>query len=262
VSQHQCRILSQTKISEDIYSLSLKSNEIARTSSPGQFVHVRIGKGMDPLLRRPLSIHRVDSKKGEIKLLYRIVGRGTKLIQSLEQGDMLDIIGPLGTGFCFDRPFSHALIAAGGMGSAPVFFLIDKLLELKKRITFFWGVKNKREIFDLKDLRNSGLGVRIATEDGSMGEKGLVTDILQSFLAEHSEDRSLEGFVCGPRGMLKQVQKMAETTVFDWQVSLEERMACGVGVCMGCGVKMKQGGYKMVCSDGPVFNLREILFDG
>jgi len=111
-------------------------------------------------------------------------------------------------------------------------------------------------------LKNSGVDVSIATEDGSMGEEGLVTGILQSFLVEHKADHSVKGFVCGPGGMLKQVQKMAETTVFDWQVSLEERMACGIGVCMGCGVKMKQGGYKMVCSDGPVFNLGEILLDG
>ncbi|RKY53487.1 MAG: dihydroorotate dehydrogenase electron transfer subunit, partial [Candidatus Neomarinimicrobiota bacterium] len=174
---------------------------------------------------------------------------------------ILDLLGPLGIGFYLEGSFSHALVVAGGMGSAPIFFLIDKLLELKKRITFFWGVKNKNEIFALKDLRNSGVDVRIITEDGSMGRKGLITDILKPFLAEHREDRSLEGFVCGPVKMLKQVQGMAEITTFGWQVSLEERMACGVGVCMGCGVKMKEGGYKMVCSDGPVFNLREILFD-
>ncbi len=261
MGQHKCKLLSQTRISEDIYSLLLESDEIARMSFPGQFVHIRIGNGIDPLLRRPLSIHRVDPPKGEVRFLYRVVGRGTKLLQKLERGDILDLLGPLGIGFYLEGSFSHALVVAGGMGSAPIFFLIDKLLELKKRITFFWGVKNKNEIFALKDLRNSGVDVRIITEDGSMGRKGLITDILKPFLAEHREDRSLEGFVCGPVKMLKQVQGMAEITTFGWQVSLEERMACGVGVCMGCGVKMKEGGYKMVCSDGPVFNLREILFD-
>ena len=262
MKRHRCKVLNQTRISENIYSLVLESSEIASVSSPGQFVYIRVTNGLYPLLRRPLSIHRVDSKKGEIKLLYRVVGRGTECLQYLKEGDVVDLLGPLGTGFCFKKSFSHAIIVAGGMGSAPVFFLIDKLLELEKDVTFFWGVKNKSEVFALNDLRNLGVNVKIITEDGSMGEKGLVTDILKPFLAKYRENRSVEGFACGPVGMLKQIQKMTEVTVFDWQVSLEERMACGIGVCMGCGVKMKKGGYKMVCSDGPVFNLREILFDG
>lgn len=262
MGQYSCHVLDQTEITADIYRMSLKVDEIARDGHPGQFVHLRIGNGTDPLLRRPLSIHRVDREQGRIELLYRVVGRGTGLMRKAEQGDIYDLLGPLGRGFRMDGSFSHALVVAGGMGSAPVFFLIDELLLLGKQVTLFWGVKCKSEIFDLPDLKNNGVEVRVATEDGSMGHDGLITDILKQFIEDRREDSSLEGYVCGPKGMLKKIQAMARETSCNWQVSVEERMACGTGVCLGCAIQVKQGGYKMVCSDGPVFDLGEIVFDG
>lgn len=262
MGQFACRVLKQIEITGDIYRMSLKAVEIAQECQPGQFVHLRVSQGMDPLLRRPFSIHRVNREKGEVEILYRVVGRGTEMMREAKNGHVFQLMGPLGRGFSVGGSFSHALVVVGGMGSAPVFFLIDELVALGKCVTLLWGVSEGGEIFDLSNLKESGVEVKLATEDGSVGKKGLVTDILKPFLIGHRENLSTEGFVCGPKAMLKRIQEMAGETEFNWQVSLEERMACGVGVCMGCAVKMKQGDYRMVCSDGPVFDLKEIVCDG
>ena len=262
MGQFRCRVLRQTQVTEDVHRISLEATEIARGCSPGQFLHLRVSPGTDPLLRRPFSIHRVDRTRGTVEILYRVVGRGTEMMREFEGGDSVDVMGPLGQGFALDGSFRRALVVAGGMGSAPVFFLISELLVLRKRVTLFWGVKKGSEIFDLSHLEASGVEVHVATEDGSLGHQGLVTDRVELFLSDLPEPEFVEGFVCGPKEMLKRVQELTAGTAFQWQVSLEERMVCGVGVCMGCAVRMKQGGYRMVCSDGPVFNLKEVVFDG
>jgi len=242
--------------------MSLKADEVAQACSPGQFVHLRVSQGVDPLLRRPFSIHRVNRKKGEVEILYRVVGRGTEMMREAESGDVLNLMGPLGKGFRLNGSFSRAIVVAGGMGSAPIFFLIDELVALGKHVIFFWGAKKGNEIFDLSSLEKSGVKIKVTTEDGSVGQKGIVTDLVEAFIKGQEGEVSTEGFVCGPQGMLKRVQEMVGETPSNWQVSVEERMACGVGVCMGCAVKMNEDGYSMVCSDGPVFNLKEIVFDG
>lgn len=261
MGQYKCKIIEQVKIAKDIYCMTLEAAEITQKCVPGQFVHVRVNQGINPLLRRPFSIHRVHRNRGCIELLYRVVGLGSEAMAMYQRGHILDMMGPLGKGFTLDASFSHALIIAGGMGSAPVFFLMDALAARKKKATLFWGVKKGEEIFGLPEIEKSGVDVKVATEDGLLGYHGLVTDLAKDYILQHGKDKTLAGFVCGPKKMLKRVQEISEKTDFCWQVSCEERMACGIGVCMGCAVKVKQGGYKMVCSDGPVFDLREIVFD-
>jgi dihydroorotate dehydrogenase electron transfer subunit len=262
VGLYKAKVLNQTKIKEDIYVMSMEARYIARESRPGQFLHLRVSNGIDPLLRRPFSIHQVDREKGTIEIIYRVVGRGSKLMQRASEGDIIDLMGPLGRGFDLEGSFEKALIVAGGMGIAPVFFLIRELLDSGKKAKLLWGVREANEIFSLTKLKISGVDVELATEDGSLGHKGVVTDLLRFFLEDNKGDRSYRGFVCGPQGMLKEIQSIAYQGVFDWQASFEQRMACGAGVCMGCGVKMKEGGYKMVCSDGPVFDLNGVVLDG
>jgi dihydroorotate dehydrogenase electron transfer subunit len=261
VVQGRFPVIDQAEITPQTYRITIESEIIVRQSQPGQFVQLRIHEGIDPLLRRPFSIHRVHRNRNILNLLYKVVGRGTDLMRSFKKGDTVDLLGPLGKGFEIDRDFQQALIVAGGMGSAPMFFLIDELMNAGKKVILYWGAKNKNEIYQLSELKKTDAEVHITTDDGSMGHKGMITDLFESSIHLHQNSDSFRGFICGPKGMIRAMQKIAERTRFSWQVSMEERMACGIGVCMGCGIKMKSGMHQMVCSDGPVFDLSEVLFD-
>lgn len=258
----QSELLSQDEICPDIFRIQIKVPEIAGICQPGQFVHLKVTEGIDPLLRRPFSIHGASVEQGTLDLLYRVVGQGSRVMAGMKPGDRWSILGPLGNGFNLECDFDHAVIVAGGMGSAPVLFLIEKLLAMKKRITFLWGARVCDEIFGVKKLTDAGMDVRIATDDGSRGHHGFVTDLLSEFLKDHAPNDRMLGFVCGPEPMMAQVQKLALPTAFPWQVSMERHMACGVGVCMGCGITMTSGLMQMVCKDGPIFDLREVDFNG
>ena len=255
-------VLDQNRITDHIFRMRLHAETIARESRPGQFVHMRVTDGIDPLLRRPFSIHRVDREEGVIELLYRVVGRGSEMMSRMERGDKCDLMGPLGNGFDTDVSCSGALIIAGGMGIAPVFFLIDALLESKKRILLLWGARTSDEIFDVAELEKRGVDVRSATEDGSLGLCGLVTDLLDETFQQFKNPMDMEGFVCGPKPMLRCVQDYKHTLTMHWQVSMEEHMACGMGVCMGCGIKLKNESFRMARTDGPVFDLAEVELNG
>ncbi len=256
-----CTIQSQEQISPDIFLLRLKSKLIVHDCSPGQFVHIKINAGIDPLLRRPFSIHGIDRNAGIISLLYRVVGKGTQLMQEFNIGFELDVLGPLGQGFNLKKPFEHAIVVAGGLGSAPVFYLMDVLRQAGKSVTLFWGVKEACEIFDTESLHKLGVDITLATEDGSLGCQGFVTSPLNEFLDQYKHSSSTIGFVCGPEPMMQKVQEIALNTSFPWQASFERRMACGLGACMGCAVKMQSGDWKMACKHGPVFDLKEVSFE-
>ncbi|MBN2104974.1 dihydroorotate dehydrogenase electron transfer subunit [bacterium] len=259
---HICEITEQHSITNNIYRMRLKAPMIASSAKPGQFIHIKVRTGIDPLLRRPFSIHRIDPGNEEIILLYRKAGRGTSILSQMSPGDSLDLMGPLGQGFDLQTSFDHAIIVAGGMGSAPVFFLIDELLKAKKKITLLWGVRAGEEIFNENEIRKQGIELKVATEDASKGHCGFVTDLLSEYLSKNITKNTYSGFVCGPECMIHEVQKIVESVDFRWQASLEARMACGVGVCLGCAVLIRERGFQMVCKDGPVFDLREVQFNG
>jgi len=249
------RLIEQNQPAPGIMRMIFKAPDLARNSRPGQFVQIRVTDTFDPLLRRPFSIHRTHSN-GTIEILYRIVGRGTRLMSRTRPGVRLDGMGPLGNPFQTEGNFSTALVVAGGMGSAPAFMLIDTLLKTGKSIHFFWGVRCDDEFFHLEWLRSSGVELHLACERGDTGHQGLITDILEPMMNRYPDSK---GFVCGPKPMLEKMQRMIRTFPIPWEVSLEEKMACGVGVCMGCAVRVGQK-IQMVCSDGPVFDLREVDF--
>jgi len=256
---HKCLIIENIPIVNDIYKLRFKSPDIALNSLPGQFLQIRITENLDPFLRRPFSISRVDKKHGIIDILYKVVGQGTELMTYYKKNDLVDIVGPLGNSFIIDGDFQEALIVAGGIGCAPVFYLIDELIKKDKKIKFIFGSKNRKQVIDFNEYGNK-VDVSICTEDGSCGTKGLVTDIILNEISNVSH--SLQGFACGPNSMYKKIQALfSESTSVPWQVSMESRMACGTGVCQGCAIKMKTNVNKLVCSDGPVFDLKEIEFN-
>ncbi|MBI5585995.1 MAG: dihydroorotate dehydrogenase electron transfer subunit [Deltaproteobacteria bacterium] len=251
-------------VGPEVYRLGFASREIAGKARPGQFLMIKPQGCAEPLLPRPISIHRVQS--GVIELLVRVVGEGTRRITEMKAGEVLEVKGPLGRGFQID-PGNVPLLVAGGMGAAPLLFLAEELFraggkEKGMAPILFIGGRTKKELLALKEFRQSGLKVLAATEDGSYGEKGLVTDRLKAYLETLPTEAIV--YACGPTGMLKAVASLARQEELPCQVSLEEHMACGMGACLGCAVARRQEGgpgYAKVCQDGPVFEAGEIDWD-
>ena len=257
--QLKTKIIKSERIAPQFYKMTLKAPYLAKTAKPGQFVEARCSDGTDPLLRRPLSVHRVT--KSGIELLYEVAGKGTELLSKMKAGGSLDVIGPLGHGFDIPAGKGEAIIVAGGNGVAPLLFLAEKLIARKTMPHVLIGGCSKTHILCEKEFKRSGAKVSVATEDGSKGHKGLATELLKAFLRNtHYALLDKQIYACGPMGMLKAVSEIAHKNRVLCQVSLEERMACGVGVCLGCPVKTVSG-YKMVCEDGPVFNSDKILWE-
>ena len=246
------RVISNSNILPNIYLMWLEAPEIASMAQPGQFVMVRCGEGYDLLLRRPFSIHQV--KEECLALFFRVVGRGTEWLSQCREGDKLDLFGPLGKGFSIASSSQNLLLVAGGMGIAPLTFLAQKALKEGKKVTLLLGAKTASLIYP-EPLLSYKLPTIIATEDGSVGRKGMLTDILPDFLS--SVDQI---FACGPVSMYQSMAGQGALRGKSVQVSLEVRMGCGVGACSACTVKTRQG-LRQVCKDGPVFELEEVLWD-
>lgn len=247
----QTRLIRKEIISKEIFGFDLESKTIARKAKPGQFVQIRVNNSFDPFLRRPFSI--ASAWSDTIRIVFRVRGRGTEILAQAIEGEPIDVLGPLG------RALPHyedrdIFIIGGGVGIAPLFFLCQKL-EIENRMHLFFGAKNRDELIMLDGFRKMTKNIMISTEDGSLGKRGRVTDLL---VAEEIEAkiRSSLIFACGPLPMLKVIQKkFTSLPVYGF---LEERLGCGTGVCFGCAVKKKTGGYLRVCEEGPVVNLNEI----
>jgi dihydroorotate dehydrogenase electron transfer subunit len=245
-------ILEQQKIGPRHYKLTLSSEYIAQNAVPGQFVEVKVSDLGIPLLRRPLSIHRASGNSFEI--LYEVIGPGTILLSQKQKGEKLNVLGPLGKGFKIES--DDLILVAGGLGVAPLRFLADEAVKHGKKIHALLGAGTKECVLCEKDLLPISENVKVTTDDGSYGEKGLVTDLLNSVLLSHSLIETTI-YACGPRAMLAEVARVAGENEIPCQVSLEAYMACGIGACLGCAVETLNG-YKMACKDGPVFNAEEI----
>ena len=258
MKQLETKISKNEKIGSGFFRMRIASSYLAEKAGPGQFVEVRCSTQTDPLLRRPLGVHRVV--KGGIELLYEVVGKGTELLSRMKSGALLDVIGPLGTGFDVPGRRGRFILVAGGNGVAPLLFLAERLITRRQKVCVLIGGCSKSHILCEKEFKKIGAEVSIATEDGSRGYKGLVTDLLKDTLVACPMAPATI-YACGPTGMLKAAAKIARYRRIPCQVSLEERMACGLGVCLGCPVKVKTAaGYKMVCKDGPVFNAEDIVW--
>jgi dihydroorotate dehydrogenase electron transfer subunit len=247
-------ILSNKEIAPDYYFLAVNASEAMRTARPGQFVMVRPSFGLDPLLRRPLSIHAVIDEA--MVVLYRAVGKGTRLLSHLKKGDLLDMVGPLGRGFSLPEQELQVIFMAGGIGIAPLFFLADwiKCNSADTRMRLYYGARTEKELVCREAFSELGVEMRLATEDGSTGEKGLVTELVARDF-DHLPPGPV--FACGPHPMLKALSRLPFGKNHRVQFSLEAIMACGMGVCLGCALETRSG-YAHVCRDGPVFDLGEL----
>ncbi|MFA5007914.1 MAG: dihydroorotate dehydrogenase electron transfer subunit [Candidatus Omnitrophota bacterium] len=249
------------KIKPDIFLLGLNSDYIAKTAKPGQFLHIKVDE-KNTILRRPLSIHKID--KNLIYILFRVRGRGTRILGNSKKGDIFDVIGPLGNGFYLPRPTSNVqhILVAGGMGVAPLVFLAERLkaqsAERRAQSVVLLGAKNKNEVLAEKEFKKLGYKVYIATDNGSRGFHGTVTELLKKIIAMRYAPSAMRLYACGPKEMFYEIKKVLEKYPnIKAQVSFEQFMGCGLGICYGCVIETKEG-YKKVCRDGPVFDLKII----
>ena len=270
--QFKTTILSNVEISPGYFRIRLTAPDDTALSSPGQFLMVKVRDGIDPLLRRPFGIFDVgvfDSEYAEneqktcFEIVYKVVGKGTGVLAKLHHGDHLDILGPLGKGFVTDGTAGEKILVGGGVGLAPLYYLARELVKTS-RVHLFAGGRTRDDILCITEFERLGVETYTATDDGSLGEQGMVTEVMERHLTNSGSAKTI--FACGPFPMLKAVAKIAESSMVPCQVSLEAYMACGVGACLGCVIKGKNHtedipDYRCVCKDGPVFDSRDLLWD-
>jgi dihydroorotate dehydrogenase electron transfer subunit len=254
--QQTCTVLWNKKVAPAYYRIGLGDLDGYHRSRPGQFIMLRVAESMDPLLRRPFSIHRLIKEKGRIhgiELLYKVVGQGTHHLSRIHTGKRIDILGPLGNGFRLPDRLDLAYIAGGGIGVAPLVFLSEFLLQEgvpPEKIGVFQGGRGKEDLLCREHFESLGLAVTVTTDDGSEGNQCFITDPLELAVQENMPDII---WACGPPDMLSCVAGIAEKYHIACQLSLEAMMACGLGACLGCAVPERgKNQYLHVCKDGPV----------
>ncbi len=248
------RIAGITRLTGQLYSMKLEGS-FARPPVPGQFIHIKVD---NLFLRRPFSI--ASHKDNIFTILFKVVGEGTNLLSRAKEGDKFNVIGPLGKGFQVKKEWKNAFLAGGGTGIAPLVFLTETLLKNGVSVAFFYGARNREEIaFDVLPF---GVNCIFTTEDGSYGQKGLLNAAVETCIKKDGKPDVL--FSGGPYGLLKEINRLSEKYGIPAFVSMENRMACGTGLCYTCVTKIKTDTgweYKRVCMEGPVFNTNKIKWE-
>jgi dihydroorotate dehydrogenase electron transfer subunit len=251
----RCKILSKTYRRENTADCVIASPEIAASARPGQFLHLQCGDGTAFPLRRPISICGADAAKGTVRFIFDVKGRGTAAL-ALSDETEADVLGPLGNPFHLDaNAFKNPAVIGGGIGAYPLLFLAKRL----ENPTAYLGFRTKALIDLADEFEAAGAGVKIATDDGSFGHKGFSADLLAQALSEGKHDIV---YACGPLPMLKTVKALTERFGVKCQLSMEQRMGCGVGACLVCACETRSTGYwkyKRVCKNGPVFWADELV---
>ena len=247
------QIVDQREVGPDRFWLTLESEDWPEGCRAGQFVHVALGDGVHPVLRRPFSVAGLPGA-GRFQLLYKRVGEGTAMLAQKKRGDELDVLGPLGRAFEIANG-QRAVLLAGGLGLAPLLLLARELATANVETDMIYGVREKKELVLLNEISMSGASLTLVTEDGSVGEKGYVTEVWRKSL-----DRGAAHYACGPDAFLRAVVAFAHREKLSAQISLEQKMGCGVGVCMACSVDLG-GRYARACTEGPVFRVEEFARD-
>jgi len=251
--QEIATVTGRNEVADGVHVVRFSSAYISRTSLPGQFVNVRVGKGFQPLLRRPFSVCRTQDD--EVEIVFNVIGEGTRIFSEKEPGEKIDVLGPLGTPFGFEKGFDTALMVAGGLGVAPFPLLTQKIRNQVERIETFVGAGTGRKLWT-EHLEN----VHTATDDGTKGFRGTVVAQLEEFLTSNKVHHP-KIFGCGPTRMLHALSDLAKRYEIACDLSLEGDMACGLGICQGCPVERVNSTkkYSLVCTDGPTFDSREIV---
>jgi dihydroorotate dehydrogenase electron transfer subunit len=239
-----------------------------RGFAPGQFAMLSPGalsqaQRSDPLLPRPMAIYRAaqDSDGARVEVLYKVAGRGTALLAEALPGQLIRFVGPLGRGFPAPEPGERALLVAGGTGIASVYELARLLGAERRPVRVLLGARSADDLMGVADfeaLGGAGVELRVATEDGTTGSQGLVTALLEQSFREEGAARV---YACGPTQMMRRCAEIAAAAGAGCVVSLENHMACGFGVCLGCAAPLAAGGFALVCRDGPMFDARAVAWE-
>lgn len=264
--QHSAEILTHRKIGEEYFSLTLVAPEIAETAKPGQFVELRPPASSSFILRRPFSIFRVSRRAGgarTIEVVFDVRGPGTAALAALRPHDMVDVVGPIGKGFTLPKSQYSCLLVGGGVGATPLFFLADELSAAGKRVDILWGASRSSRLVEPIEAKRLGAVSEFATDDGSVGHHGLVTEVMPQMIERCSTEVI---YACGPHAMLREVSRIGLEHRVPVQVAMEELMGCGIGICMTCvtPVFTREGEhvvYARTCVDGPVFNGARVAWD-
>ena len=249
------KISDKKELASGIWQMDVSGDFPYTEVQPGQFVHIQVGDGHDHVLRRPISIAEVNPEQSRLTIVFRIVGEGTEWLAQQSVGNVLDVIGPLGNGFKSVKN-ARSLIVGGGIGIPPLYELAKRLKVEGNKVDIFLGFRRGDEVFWKERFAKFG-NVQLYTEDGALGTKGFVTSGIEARLIEKPKLWDYV-YACGPRGMLKAVQELIMDLPVGGGVSLEERMACGVGACYGCTCETTAEESKRICVDGPVFDWREV----
>lgn len=247
------------ELEHDYHSLVFSPFTAAQHCRPGQFFHIRI-PGTDILFRRAFSVASAAPRRRDVEIILKVFGRGSRALSRLRPGDVVDILGPLGNGFDDPPADTTVIMVAGGVGFPPLLYLAQHLLDQGRdpeSIQFFYGGRTAADIIERDRIVGLGIGFHPVTEDGSLGETGMVTTPVGDFLAGHNPG-SVYLYGCGPEGMLRATDGLARNVGVAGQLSLEAPMPCGIGICLGCVVPLTEGGHARVCREGPVFAIGEV----
>jgi dihydroorotate dehydrogenase electron transfer subunit len=257
------RIIENRALGNGYFVLRLGGCISLSASRPGQFIMLRGDWGRDPLLPRPMSLLSV-APEGRADLLGRAVGRGTRLLEMAVPGTRVSVLGPLGNGFPEPTLATLDLLVAGGVGMPPLFMQAECSARhgLVDKCEMIYGGRTSRDLVLLAEMRALGLASHLSTEDGSVGRRGRVTSALEARIEYHraaAHPQKLRIMACGPREMLWAVARIAEPYAIECYLSVEEQMACGIGVCLGCAVPARSRPFRYTCSDGPVFLAADLI---
>jgi len=270
--QFKSQVLNNMEVSPGYFRMRMTAPPAVLHAGAGQFVMVKVNEAIDPLLRRPFGIYDMGSfatpytdcgTQTYLEILYKVVGKGTAMLADMHQGDHLDILAPLGKGFDLGPDGEEKILVGGGVGLAPLYLLAKELVKNHK-VRLFAGGRNKDDILCITEFERLGVETYVATDDGTLGDRGLVTEVMSRYIGTTCGSKQI--LACGPFPMLKAVADIAAALGVPCQVSLEAYMACGMGACLGCVVKGKNHtaetpDFRCVCKDGPVFDYKELQWE-
>ena len=251
-------IKANTEIAQGHFELIMEAPEIAKTGKPGQFIQIKLDKSLNPLLPRPMGLSFLDEKQGCIGVIYKIAGYGTSLLQKKIPNQKLIVTGPLGNSFTIYEGVKNIALIAGGTGIGPILLLSEHVKATMPHMLAycFLGARSKPLLCGKERLNTNCVQTYFATDDGTEGHYGVITDILLEKCKEHGIKQII---AVGPTPMMQKAVAVAKKLGIRSEVSLEERMACGFGICLGCAAKLKDDKFHMICVDGPIFNGDEVF---